>query len=266
MNAKVAFDAQQIVFETPLYEQIEIEPSTANRFSDLFNAGVTKVDGYCVECGRESVFHSMNRFTGRECNLSDLEGIKISNFFCVRNKDHVITLVTEMSYNYENGALNLTFRKIGQSPSHADIANSGLRYLSSVLKGLDRSEVIRANGLASHGVHIGAFVYLRRVFERLILRARDRSEISLEDSDFSKMRMDEKIAALSSVLPSFLVQNKRVYSVLSKGIHELDENTCGQQYELMRMSITLMLEQEREILERKTREDQLTKLISQIDT
>lgn len=262
----IDFNAQQIVFETPLYEIIKLTEGTARQFSELFNAGETKIDGYCVGCGRDSVFHSLSIFSGRNVDYDDLKGIKVAKFFCARDKTHIITIFTEMDYQRDKADLDLAFHKIGQVPTHADIANGNLGEFKSVLKGADRSEIIRANGLAAHGVNIGAFVYLRRVFERLIGRARLRMSNPPPDADFTKLRMEEKISALSSVLPAFLVKNKKVYSVLSKGIHELDEDTCGKHYELMRMSIQLMLEQERDIVEREAKESQLAKLISDLET
>lgn len=265
-RGKVPFDAKQIVFETPLYEIIDLTEDTAQNFADLFNVGKTKVDGYCIGCSRESVFHSAGYSSGKSVTHFDMRGIRTARFVCARDKDHVICIITEMDSGFLDEKLNLAFRKIGQIPTHADIANGNLGNFSSVLKGIDRSELIRANGLAAHGVNIGAFVYLRRVFERLIHRAKGRLKSGPSEADFSALRMDEKIEVLAGVLPDFLPKNRRIYAVLSKGIHELDEDTCGKLYELMRTSIILMLEQERDTLERETREKELTKLISGLQT
>ncbi len=61
-------------------------------------------------------------------------------------------------------------QKVGQFPSLADIANDESKAYSSVLKGTDARELHTAIGLAAHGVGIGSYVYLRRVFEHLIER------------------------------------------------------------------------------------------------
>ena len=155
--------------------------------------------------------------------------------------------------------------KIGQTPSHAGIAIGDLGRFKNVLKGNDRSEFIRANGLAANGVYIGAFVYLRRVFERLVARAKIRAGDKVSDEDFNSARMVDKIGLLKDNLPSFMVENKAVYGVLSKGMHELDEKTCGNLYELMRLSALLMLEHEKEIKEREEIETNLSASIAKIN-
>ena len=57
-------------------------------------------------------------------------------------------------------------RRIGQSPSAADLAFGSLDpALSKQLRESDRKELGTAIGLRAHGVGIGSFVYLRRIFE-----------------------------------------------------------------------------------------------------
>jgi hypothetical protein len=53
-------------------------------------------------------------------------------------------------------------------------------------------------GLAAHNVGIGSFVYLRRIFERLIIkRYTDFKETEgWNDEDFYKLRMAEKVEFL----------------------------------------------------------------------
>lgn len=58
------------------------------------------------------------------------------------------------------------------------------------------------------------------------------------------MRMDEKIDALKAVLPPALVKNKATYTILSKGLHELDERTCQLYFPVVRSAIIRILEQD----------------------
>lgn len=62
--------------------------------------------------------------------------------------------------------------------------------------------------------------------------------------DFDTMRMDEKIQALRSSLPDTLVENRATYSILSKGVHELDEDTCRRYFPVVRKAIIAILEQD----------------------
>ncbi len=267
---------QKLVFEQPLYETSRINSGTALR--SLFIAGMTRVDGHCFQCSRDSVFHSTGVSTDKELReTAYLQGTQIIVFECQRDSSHQVHVVIYSELGTEPGKTPQTrlgiliptvlgeITKIGQLPSHADIANADLKGLSKTLEDIDRREFIRANGLAAHGVNIGAFVYLRRVFERLVWRARKSVPNAGPDRDFAKLRMDEKIGALKKVLPSFLVKNRKVYAVLSQGIHELDEDTCGRYYELLRKSVTLMLEQEREIQDKIRLESELSALLGQIE-
>jgi hypothetical protein len=87
------------------------------------------------------------------------------------------------------------------------------------------SEFSKAVGLASHGVGIGSFVYLRRVFESLIEEAylTQRNSADWNEKSYIESKMDGRIKILEGVLPEFLVQNRTLYGILSKGIHELSE-------------------------------------------
>ncbi len=106
-------------------------------------------------------------------------------------------------------------------------------------------ELTRAVGLASHGVGIGSFVYLRRIFERLIDEA-SKTAAKVKGWDpvlFQQSRMEEKIRLLKDFLPAFLVEQRQLYSILSKGIHALTETECLESFPIVRAGIELILDQ-----------------------
>ena len=111
----------------------------------------------------------------------------------------------------------------------------------------DGKEFHRAIGLAAHGVGVGSFVYLRRVFERLIHGRFEEFKVAegWKDEQFRGIRMEDKIALLKDRLPEFLVQNRKIYSILSKGLHELDETACLNWFEVMKQSIIIILEDDK---------------------
>ena len=76
--------------------------------------------------------------------------------------------------------------------------------------------------------------------------------------------MDEKIDALKGDLPEFVVKNKNIYGVLSRGLHELSEDACGQYYELLLQSILLILDQEKAQNEKEKKEEALQKALAGI--
>jgi len=156
---------------------------------------------------------------------------------CTRDATHEYQFI----FSYVDGILT----KYGQLPSLEDIAGADIRKYEKLLPPGYLDELKRATGLASHGIGIGAFVYLRRIFEKMIHQHHDLLiERDNEIADFATMRMDDRIAALKAVLPPVLVENKAAYGILSKGIHELDEATCKKYFPVVRQAIIAILEQD----------------------
>ena len=265
---------QELIFELPLYTSVKIRDIYL--FESLFKPGRARIDGFCTDCGKVSVFHSASDHTTLliNNNISQMAGVQLVDFVCQRDVNHKIVIVIKCKIRTQHLAVGNgrsrevmigEVTKIGQSPSHADIAIGNLKKMLPILKGQDRRELIRANGLAAVGVHIGAFVYLRRVFERLLDRAKVRSGVEIDNDVYRTSRTVERIELLKHHLPPFMVENKRVYGLLSKGIHELDEKTCGKLYELLNQSSLLMLEQEKDLAEKQSLEANLKSAIQNLN-
>jgi len=109
-------------------------------------------------------------------------------------------------------------------------------------------------------------VYLRRIFEDLIEQAQKEALQGGQwaDGDFEKKRMAEKIDSLKNFLPPFLVQNKDVYGILSKGVHDLSEQECLEYFEPVKVSILMILDQKRQEQEQKKRETEVRQAIGKI--
>ena len=157
-------------------------------------------------------------------------------------------------------------QKIGQYPSIADFHIYEIKQYDKLLPNDVLKEFTKAIGLAANGVGIGSFVYLRRIFENLILESFEeaKQEGKVEEETFSRSRMDEKIELLKDYLPPFLVKNKSIYSILSKGIHELDENTCLEYFDPMKVAIEIILDQKLEKKKQKEKEEEAMKKIQQL--
>ena len=143
--------------------------------------------------------------------------------------------------------------KIGQYPSIADFHISEIKQYKKLLSTDKLKEFTRAIGLAANGVGIGSFVYLRRIFESLIEDAYTmcKNDGTVDEENYKKSRMDQKIGLLSTHLPDFLVENKSMYSILSKGIHELDEETCLIHFDSLRVGIEIILDEKLDELKKK---------------
>lgn len=156
--------------------------------------------------------------------------------------------------------------KMGQSPSIADINKGQIRQYKSVLDPEDYAELSRAIGLVTHGIGIGSFVYLRRIFERLVEEAHQasKSDSTWDESTYASARMDERIALLKSSLPQFMVEQRTLYSILSKGIHSLSEEECLAHFPVVQTGIELILDQKLALHEQKRKLAEATKAIALI--
>ena len=71
--------------------------------------------------------------------------------------------------------------------------------------------------------------------------------------------MDNKISMLRHVLPTFLIDNKSLYLILSKGIHELGEPECLSAFPITKLGIELILDEKLEKLQRENKIKQASK-------
>jgi hypothetical protein len=156
--------------------------------------------------------------------------------------------------------------KIGQYPSIADISTAEIKKYHTMLGNEKYRELNRAVGLYSHGIGIGSFVYLRRIFEGLIEEAHIKAKITDggDDDAYYRSRMAEKISRLESYLPTFLVDNKGIYSILSKGIHELSEQECLEMFPVLKLSIELILDEKLLQKERESKTSLASKAIQSL--
>lgn len=199
-----------------------------------------RVDLFCVDCGKQSTFTATGdgKLTdGRAEEMLEYgDGVFHRTLECGRDEMHEAFF----AFRYLNGKL----QKIGQFPSVATLTRNELEPYRKVLPEDQYAELSRAHGLFSHGVGIGSFVYLRRIFERLIKGAYNKckAEAGWDEVAYTKARMVDKIDLLSHHLPPFLVENRGVYGILSKGIHELSESECLGFFPAVSMAIQLILD------------------------
>ena len=236
---------QDFCLSVPLYQAFRFDNTKSNPFFSLEHFK-GPLDLYCPECGRHSVFT-----LAREAQYSDRS--HFSNyvfslgFNCSREESHRALFV----FLAHKGVL----QKIGQTPSLADISVPDLRKYRPVLGEERFRELTRGIGLVTHGVGVGAFVYLRRVFEWLIenARATASAEPGWSEDDYARSRMDDKISMLKDHLPEFLIQNRGLYGILSVGVHTLNEAECLSAFPAVRLAIELILDDLLEEHERQSK-------------
>lgn len=255
-------------FEMPLYEEMDLgDKKVAKKIYELVSFSDT-VDAYCIWCDKESVFKATEVIYETPVGGVDTSALaawlRMGNLFdrvsyrCTRNSNH-----NYFTYYLKSGKL---FEKIGQFPSTAALQIPQVQKYKKILGELRYGELVRGIGLAAHGIGIGSFVYIRRVFEVLVEQAHTEA---LKDKDFPEDeylsgKMNEKIPLLKDYLPSFLVENKNLYGIISKGVHELTEQECLKYYPAVKAGIELILDEKIKMEEEKSKISEVRKAIGSI--
>jgi len=249
-----------LCLNVPLFQSFRYDESTVEHVRELVNYD-EHIDCYCMECHQPSVFHVHREdvaYWFPEQLLARKNLIIEQIYSCSRDYNHELYFYFRIHDN--------TLAKIGQFPSIADLASVEIQKYRKVLGDNYYGEFNRAIGLVSHGIGIGAFVYLRRIFEHLIEEAHQKNAAKpgWDEEKYQMSRMDEKIKLLKDSLPEFLVENKSLYSILSLGLHELDESTCLQAFPVTRVGIELILDQKLEELNRVKKVQEASKDIGEL--
>lgn len=236
----------ELLFKQGLYSSIVLDGEIGPLIEKMVLSGTVGLfDVFCNKCKKEMPFNiyklNLPNKGGVIRGSQGLSADKLSEIYGLRAVCQRDLNVYYYSVMIVDGKLT----KIGQYPSFADISFSELGGIDKSLTDIDRRELGQALGLFAHDAFIGAFAYLRRVFERMIERAYEGYVENIgRIEDFEKKKMDQKIALLKDQLPDNVVKNSSVFSVLSLGLHELLDEQCKKFFPLMKSVIFQMLEAE----------------------
>ena len=284
-----------------LYDFMEINEDNIQDLILLLNGNV-RMSVYCKECKTERVFTmspyihfidemnecysqklseevlrvqreyaldnttSPDRFVSKEntvwkwknWQIEEVSRILVFKFVCSMNDEHHLDYIVSTEGN--------RFRKIGQYPSVAVLTFPELDVYKKVMSNDDRKEFGRAIGLYASGIGVGSYVYLRRILERLLEQAKQKAGDGIDIEAFEKARVGEKITILSSYLPSALTSNAVLYSILSKGIHELTEEECLVYFPVLKDCLYMILDQWEEMRKKEEKEKSINAALSKIAT
>ena len=252
-----------------IYSELEISIQDRQELKEIVKGDEKHTfDAYCPQCRQDSVFHfefeqkadySLKGMCTEGTSThnvfeSDSEEEKYSKFISENSLTILTAHCSRASHMFwifiklEKDRIS----KIGQYPDVALVQSPQVNRFRNLL-GTYFIELKTALKLHSYNVGVGSFVYLRRIFERIIFDKfnEHNDELSVSEDDFAKYRMEGKINALRNYLPEFIVENKGIYDILSKGIHELDEDECSQHFDVIEESIEMILD---EIIEQKAKE------------
>jgi hypothetical protein len=247
---------------------------TENNRDEIFNILFSQesIDLHCIDCKTVSVFVPIDNRPYKIVSkgvyatnssewyydLNSANEIFEKAFICSRNEEHFISFFILL----KNG----TITKIGQYPSVADIAEYDIKKYEKIL-GKFYIEFKTAVGLFAHGIGAGAYVYLRRIIENFIIRPayeEAKLESSWNEDEYQKSRYREKIVILKDKLPKFLTDNTKLYSVLSKGLHDMTEDECKKNFPVIKNSIEIILDDMQAQQEKEQKRLEMKKALSKI--
>lgn len=182
------------------------------------------------------------------------------NFVCAMDNNHHLDYVVRTDGN--------KMTKIGQFPSVADLSFPEIDDLNKDIDELSRKELRRAIGLYAQGIGVGSFVYLRRIFERILETAKGQAQADgrIDLSGYETKRVAEKMKLLREYLPDMINSSPVIYGIVSKGIHELSEEDCIKYFPVLQESIFMILKQWARKREERQAEKALAASLSKIST
>ena len=272
---------EELLVNKGLYDSVDITVDDLDEIEKCLTkdeyAGNT-IDCFCVHCATNRVFEYTNSEVHEDTGIMRMSVFDDGNPKVRRPKRE------EQFRRYLNKRYAMTYRctrdrqhfiifdlittddkiiKVGQYPSVADLVIPEIAKYKPVL-GTQYREFSKAIGLFAHGIGIGSFVYLRRIIENLVFDKYNEVPENLEisNTEFMRLKFDEKIEALKPYLPEVLVANKNIYGIVSKGIHELSEEECREMFPYIKAGIELILDSLLAEKERKSKEKIFEKFVA----
>lgn len=154
-------------------------------------------------------------------------------FQCTNNKNHKYMMM--ISIELKEGHLKV--RKIGQNPSMLTVKGFDFDRYKSFLEKINAYEDYKKADMSnSEHFYVGAYAYLRRIFEKMI-------NYYLGTTKLKDNHIDTKIDAVKDKFdPRTKDLLKNLYGILSISIHELDEDQSKEYYNYLKAVIDMQLE------------------------
>ena len=264
-------EIRKMFISDPIYSQYRFKKGDEiNNIKQLLND--KSLDAFCVDCQKNSVFKiSPSTYKTDELAEKSLkDGIFSITAKCTRDRDMDYGIVDCNGRMFFTFVIKDTFLvKAGQYPSKAALDFGSLDPVFN--KELDpdlRAELGSAIGLHAYRVGVGSFVYLRRIFEKLIEEAHKEAEKQeiWDEAVYKQKRMPGKIKILENYLPSALVKRAELYGIISKGIHDLNEEECMSYFVIVKNGIEDILRERHMQKKYEKGEKEIKKLGSQLKT
>lgn len=260
---------------SPLYKKIKVENDI--RPYEFFPLSDVRVECYCKECDRRRIFSfedsqialnnlmsgmtpgsmtlpSEHKINSLSYELKDIDFFTLSAQADCKHKMIILFRVIDGG----------TIMKVGQFPSIYDMNENINNKKFSKLLGEEYFEYYKKScSLYSFDTYIGALVYLRRIYEKLLIDTfnENKDDLEMQFDEFKEKRMDEKIKYLKKYLPQIMFEQgfNVIYTKISDGIHNLTEDECSKIFLVLKMGVEEILIEKLEKNEKKNRIKELSK-------
>ncbi|MDE7291423.1 MAG: hypothetical protein K2N58_05185 [Treponemataceae bacterium] len=239
---------EQFISEEPPYKVFKINSNQLYEICDLQNFSIEQ---YCDICRKPRTFKSIDnsfkeilneyQFRGREFFKYNFEEFVEYDERCIILDFQCQHDCGEHHY-FAIKIRNLTIQKIGQYPTFAkeEVSKNLIKYKSLIPKYYP--ELTKAVSAYSQNMGVPAFVYLRRILEHLVDAKAMSHGIKTEQKFVDKLKDVEKS---EKVIPTEFEEIKnQLYTVLSKGIHEYEEEECIEMFSAVKFIIESILDAE----------------------
>ncbi len=263
------FDENLMLY--PLYKKIKMNGD--NNTCDVFPYNDFRLELFCPICKKRRIFCFQNssfvkvflvQYGNQQCEkVKDF--LFKTDYFSVRAqadcKHNLLVIFKKID--------DSTIMKIGQYPSiyelNEEINNKEfIKMLGDEYAGYYRN----ACSLYSFNTCIGAMIYLRRIFEKILLDTYEeqKENIDIKLVDFKKLRMEDKLKQLKEYLPDILFEQgfNVIYRKISDGVHNLTENECQEIFPILKTAIEEILIEKLEIQEKQKRRTEISNKIGNL--
>lgn len=176
-------------------------------------------------------------------------------FTCTNNDSHKYLMI--ISIELKNG--EFIVRKIGQNPSMLTVKGFDFDKYRNFLEKINAyNDYKKADLSNADHFFVGAFAYLRRIFEKMI-------HYYLGETKLANERMETKIDAVKDKFdPRVQKLLKNLYGILSISIHELDEDESKEYYSYLKAVIDMQLEYIKSETDKDNQSKELSDVLSEI--
>lgn len=154
---------------------------------------------------------------------------------CTNDSNHKYLMIISI----EQRADTFIVKKIGQDPSMLSVHGFDFeKYKEQLTKINAYDDYKKADLSNAEHFYVGAYAYLRRIFEKMLNNYIKENNVTLKDE-----HVDTKIKAVKDCFDSRIKDLlKNLYGILSKSIHELDEEQSKEYYQYLKSIIDIQLE------------------------